>query len=74
MDFGSFGTIGIYDGDLVAKSGETAEWMFLIIEGRVDYYMNVNGRLVFYHHFTNDADSGGVTGLLPYSRMKVYAR
>jgi signal transduction histidine kinase len=61
------------DGEVVAKTGEPAEWMFFIIEGRIDYYMNVNGRLVFYHHFANDASSGGVTGLLPYSRMKTYS-
>jgi signal transduction histidine kinase len=61
------------DGDLVAKSGETAEWMFFIIEGKVDYYRDVSGRLVFYQHFTNDVESGGVTGLLPYSRMKTYS-
>ena len=61
------------DGDVVAKSGDTAEWMFLIIEGRVDYYQDVSGRLVFYNHFSNDVESGGVTGLLPYSRMKIYS-
>jgi signal transduction histidine kinase len=61
------------DGDLVAKSGETAEWMFFIIEGKVDYYRDVSGRLVFYQHFSNDVESGGVTGLLPYSRMKTYS-
>ncbi|MBE0572295.1 MAG: GHKL domain-containing protein [Ignavibacteriaceae bacterium] len=61
------------DGELVAKTGDPAEWMFFITEGRIDYYRDINGRLVFYHYFTNDADSGGVTGLLPYSRMKVYA-
>jgi signal transduction histidine kinase len=33
--------------------------------------MDVNGKLVYYHHFENEAESGGVTGLLPYSRMKV---
>lgn len=60
------------DGELAGKTGETAEWMSFIIEGGIDFYMNVNGRLVFYHHFTNDTESGGVTGLLPYSRMKVY--
>jgi signal transduction histidine kinase len=59
-------------GELVGKTGEPAEWMFFIIEGRVDYYRNVNGKLVYYHSFMNDADSGGVTGLLPYSRMKEY--
>lgn len=61
------------DGELVAKTGDPAEWMFFIIEGRIDYYRNINGRLVFYHYFTNNADSGGATGLLPYSRMKVYS-
>jgi len=60
------------DGELVAKTGDPADWMFLLVEGTVDFYMNVNGRLVFYHHFTNDETTGGVTGLLPYSRMKIY--
>ena len=59
------------DGDLVGKTGEPIDWMFIIIEGRVDFYMDVSGRLVFYRYFTNDADSGGVTGLLPYSRLKL---
>ena len=61
------------EGDVVAKTGELAEWMFFLIEGRIDYYMNVNGNLVFFYHFTNDLESGGVTGILPYSRMKVYS-
>lgn len=60
------------EGETVGKTGETAEWMYFIIRGRIDYYKNVNGKLVYYHHFMNDADSGGVSGLLPYSRMKVY--
>jgi signal transduction histidine kinase len=61
------------EGEVVVKTGEPADWMFFIIEGKIDYYMNVNGRLVYYHHFENDASSGGVTGLLPYSRMKIYS-
>jgi signal transduction histidine kinase len=60
------------EGDSVGTTGEPAEHMFIIIEGKVDFYMDVNGRLVFYNHFENDSESGGVTGLLPYSRMKVY--
>lgn len=60
------------EGDIVGKTGDPVEWMFFIIEGRVDYYRNINGKLVFYHYFMNDADSGGVTGLLPYSRLKEY--
>lgn len=61
------------EGDVVAKTGEPAEWMFFIVEGKIDYYMNVKGKLVYYLTFMNDTDSGGVTGLLPYSRMKVYS-
>ena len=60
------------EGEVVGKTGESAEWMFFIIEGRIDYYRNINGKLVYYHYFTNDAESGGVTGLLPYSRLKTY--
>lgn len=61
------------EGEIVAKTGDPAEWMFFIVEGRIDYYMNVNGKLVYYLTFTNDSDTGGVTGLLPYSRMKAYS-
>jgi signal transduction histidine kinase len=60
------------DGEIVATTGEVAEWMFIIVEGKIDFYMNVNGNLVFYYHFANDETTGGVTGLLPYSRMKAY--
>ncbi|RPI69618.1 MAG: GHKL domain-containing protein [Ignavibacteriales bacterium] len=66
-------SIDYEEGEIVGKTGDPAEWMFFIIEGRIDYYKNVNGNLVHFHYFTNDADSGGVTGLLPYSRMKVYS-
>jgi signal transduction histidine kinase len=60
------------DGELIGKTGDPAESMFIIIEGRIDFYLDVNGRLVFYHYFANDAESEGISGLLPYSRMKVY--
>jgi signal transduction histidine kinase len=59
------------EGDIINKTGESADWMFILIEGKADFYMNVNGRLVYYLSFTNDAETGGVTGILPYSRMKV---
>lgn len=65
-------TIEHEDGALVGKTGEPADWMFILVEGSIDFYMDVNGRLIFYHHFANDEHSGGVSGLLPYSRMKVY--
>ena len=66
-------TLEYDEGELIAKTGEPADWMFILIEGGIDYYMNVNGKLVFYFHFTNNEETGGVTGLLPYSRMKVYS-
>jgi signal transduction histidine kinase len=59
------------DGGLLGKTGEPIDWMFIIVEGRVDFYMDVNGRLVFYRYFANDKESGGMTGLLPYSRLKL---
>jgi signal transduction histidine kinase len=61
------------EGEIVAKTGDPADWMFVIVEGKIDYYMNVNGKLVFYYNFANDVETGGVTGLLPYSRMKIYS-
>ncbi|HEX9251903.1 MAG TPA: hypothetical protein VF870_06650, partial [Ignavibacteriaceae bacterium] len=60
------------DGEVVAKTGDPVDWMFFIIEGSLDFYMDVNGRLIYFYHFANDDESGGVTGLLPYSRMKAY--
>jgi signal transduction histidine kinase len=58
------------DGDVVMKTGEVAEYMMLIVEGVLSFYMNKNGTLVHYYDFANDDVNGGATGLLPYSRMK----
>src|SRR5215831_9951628 len=58
------------DGDVMMKFGAPAEIMWFIPGGRFDFYMNVNGRQVHYYTFQNDAATGGVGGLLPYSRMK----
>ncbi|QQS36632.1 MAG: GHKL domain-containing protein [Ignavibacteriales bacterium] len=69
MDHSS--TVEYEDGELLGKTGEAVDWMLIIIQGRVDFYMDVNGRLVFYRSFANDNESGGVTGLLPYSRLKI---
>jgi signal transduction histidine kinase len=60
------------DGAQVHKTGDGADEMIIILEGSVSFYLDVHGRLVFYYQFANDAISGGVTGLLPYSRMKFY--
>jgi len=60
------------DGDLIAKFGEPAEVMWISLTGSVTYYMNINGRQVYYFTFENNNVTGGVGGLMPYSRMKTY--
>jgi signal transduction histidine kinase len=62
--------ISYSDGETIMKTGEPANHMFIILEGRVSFYMDVNGKLVHYLNFENDKASGGVSGVLPYSRMK----
>lgn len=58
------------DGDLITKFGEPADKMWILLEGKASFYMNVNGRQVFYFTFENNNVSGGVGGVMPYSRMK----
>ncbi len=58
------------DGALVSKFGDPAEKMWFSLEGKISFYMNVNGRQVYYFTFENDDITGGVSGLMPYSRMK----
>jgi len=60
------------DGSQIRKTGDEADAMIIIIEGRINFYMDIHGRLVYYFSFANDELTGGVTGLLPYSRMKTY--
>ena len=60
----------LQDGELSTKKDDPADVMWLIPEGRLDFYMDINGRQVFYYAFQNDSFSGGAGGLLPYSRMK----
>ena len=59
------------DGELIIKTGEPIDEMWFVISGRSHFYMNINGKLVFYFTFENEKLTGGVGGLLPYSRMKV---
>ena len=58
------------DGTCVRKLGEGQNELYFIIEGSINFYMDVNGRQVYYFTFGNDTATGGVSGLLPYSRMK----
>ena len=59
------------EGEVIMKTGEVPGYMMFIIEGVLSFYMNKSGTLVHYFDFANDDTSGGATGLLPYSRMKV---
>src|SRR5258705_9837503 len=58
------------DGTVIMRTGEVAEMMMMIVDGVLSFYMDKDGTLVHYFDFTNDEATGGVTGLLPYSRMK----
>ena len=60
------------DGDLIAKYGATADIMWIALEGKVNFYMYINGRQVYYFTFENNNVTGGIGGLMPYSRMKTY--
>ena len=60
------------DGASVAKFGEPAEWMWFTIEGKISFYMDINGHQVYYFTFENTEVTGGVGGMMPYSRMKTY--
>ncbi|MEJ2614436.1 MAG: ATP-binding protein [Ignavibacteriaceae bacterium] len=59
------------DGDTLIKTGEPINEMYLFLEGKMDFYMNVKGKLVFYHSVENNESTGGVSGSLPYSRLKI---
>jgi signal transduction histidine kinase len=58
------------DGSVLVKTGEPVDVMWFLPEGRIEFYMDINGQQVLYTTSQNDSDSGGVTGVLPYSRMK----
>ncbi|HSB94314.1 MAG TPA: ATP-binding protein [Flavitalea sp.] len=58
------------DGTCVRKLGDPQDELYFILEGSLNFFMDVNGRQVYYFTFANDIATGGVSGLLPYSRMK----
>lgn len=60
------------DGDLIVKYGEPAEVMWIALCGKISFYMYTNGRQVYYFTFENNDLTGGMGGLLPYSRMVTY--
>ncbi len=60
------------DGEIVTSRGLPAELMSIILEGNIAYYMYLNGRQVYYFTFGNNDVTGGIGGLMPYSRMKTF--
>ncbi len=64
--------VEFHDGEIVGKYGQPAEWMWILLSGKIVFYMYLNGRQVYYFTFENNQNTGGVGGLLPYSRMKTY--
>jgi signal transduction histidine kinase len=60
------------DGELIAQYGEPAEIMWIMLAGKVVFYLYVKGRQVYYFTFENSHTTGGIGGLMPYSRMKTH--
>ena len=58
------------DGDMIMDFGAPTTRLIFILEGSIAFYMDVNGRKVYYFTFGNEKATGGVSGLIPYSRMK----
>jgi signal transduction histidine kinase len=58
------------DGATLIRTGDPVDYMWILSEGSVSFYLDVNGKLVPYFTFENNVQTGGVGGLLPYSRMK----
>jgi len=58
-------------GETVAKFGDVADTMWILLEGKVSFYLNKNGKHVYFFTFENTEQIGGVGGILPYSRMKI---
>ena len=46
------------DGDIIVKTGEPIDEMIFFLEGMMNFYMNVNGQLVYYHTISNNELTG----------------
>ena len=58
------------EGAVFFRKGDPIDHMIMILEGSTSFYMDVGGRKVYFFKFENDTITGGMGGLLPYSRMK----
>lgn len=60
----------VKDGDQVVRTGEPIDYMMIMLEGALTFYLDMHGNSVFSFTFENNEETGGMGGLLPYSRMK----
>ena len=58
------------EGAVLSETGKPIDSLWLIVEGKGKFYLDVNGKLVHYYTFENNSETGGVGGILPYSRLK----
>jgi signal transduction histidine kinase len=54
-------------GDILAQQGDPADWMFVMLEGQFQWRGEFAGETIIF-----SAAPGGVTGMLPFSRMKQF--
>ena len=54
-------------GDIFARQGDPADWMFVLLEGQFQWRGEFAGETIIF-----SAAPGGVTGMLPFSRMKQF--
>jgi signal transduction histidine kinase len=52
--------------EILTKTGDPVEYMWIIVRGSYDFYWDTNGQLTYIRSWKG----GDVSGLLPYSRMK----
>jgi signal transduction histidine kinase len=52
--------------EILVKTGDPIDEMWILIEGSYDFYWDTNGQLTYFRSWSG----GEISGLLPYSRMK----
>lgn len=61
-----FEEVRVQPGEIFVREGDSADWLFVILEGEIRLQQSGNDSPVFRTH------TGQVTGLLPYSRLTKY--
>ncbi len=58
------------DGEVMVKKGDPVDYMWMMLHGLGAFYMDINGRQIYFYDFENNQETGGIGGLMPYSRLK----